>query len=128
MQQHPVLGVVVGVLAFGSVAATAQASAPVVKSTDAADERAVKATTTKGTMVSYKGGKLRVAVGKRRVDYLVGKGTSCGYSRGNRGTGIRCSSLGQKQYLSKPVRVAWYTDARKRRVATIVAVILAPRR
>lgn len=127
MQQHPVLGVVVGVLAFGSVAATAQAGVPVPKSSSA-DERAAKATTTKGTIVSYRGSKLRVSVGKRRVDYVVRKATACGYSRGNRGTGIRCSSLGQKQYLSKPVRVAWYADAKRRRVATIVAVILSPRR
>ena len=126
MQQQPVLGVVVGVLAFGSIAATAQAGVPVPKSSSA-DERAAKTTTTKGTTVSYRGGKLRVAVGKRRVDYVVGRSTACGYSRGNRGTGIRCSRLGQKQYRSKPVRVAWYTDAKRRRVATIVAVILPKR-
>lgn len=123
MQQHSVIAVV-GALALGPLAATSHAGTSVP---DAAGARAVKTTTTKGTTVSYRGGKLRVAVGKRRVDYVVGKSTACGYSRGNRGTGIRCSSLGQKQYLSKPVRVAWYTDAKRRRVATIVAVILAKR-
>ena len=50
--------------------------------------------------------------------------TQCGSSRGNHGTTIRCSNLGQKRYLSKSVRVLWSTDAKKRRVASIIAVIL----
>lgn len=121
MKQHLILGAV-GVLALGPAVVTAQASAA-----DAAPRAASTPKTSQsvGRTVSYKGSKLRVMVGKRRIDYAVNKATMCGYSRGNRGTGIRCSQLAQKRYLAKPVRVMWYTDAKKRRVATIVAVILS---
>lgn len=119
MKQHLVLGVVGAIALVPVTATTAQASAPAPK--------AAAMKTTMGKTVSYKGGKLRVAVGKRNVDYVVNKVTQCGSSRGNHGTTIRCSNLSQKRYLSKSVRVLWSTDSRKRRVASIVAVILAKR-
>jgi hypothetical protein len=121
MHQHLVLGVV-GVLALGPIAAPAQASP---SPSSGAEPRAVRETVTQGRTVSYKAGKLRVAAGKKRLDFVVTKTSSCGYSRGNRGTSMRCSRLGQKKYMNKSVRIAWYTDAKKRRVASIVAVILS---
>lgn len=120
MKNHVVLGAI-GMLALAPVAATAQTT-----DTEPTPEApAVKATTTKGKTVSFKGGKLRVTVGKKSVDYIVDKATDCGYSLGQMGDSMRCSNLSQKKYLAKPVRVTWYTDAKKRRVATLVALDLS---
>ena len=119
MKQHLILSAV-GALALVPVTATAQATAPAPK--------AAAMKTTDGRTVSFKGDKLRVAVGKKNIDYIVNKATQCGSSRGNHSTTIRCSTLGQKRYLSKSVRILWSTDAKKRRVATIVAVILSKRK
>lgn len=121
MQQHLVLGVV-GVLAVGPMVAPAQVASP---ASSGAGARAARETVTDGRMLSYKSDRLRVAVGKRRLDFVTTKATMCGYSRGNRGTGVRCRQLGQKKYRNKAVRLAWYADAKKRRVATVAYVILS---
>lgn len=117
MKQHLVLGAV-GALILVPVSATAQAAAPAPKA-------GVAIRTTVGKTVSFKGGKLRVAVGGKNIDYIVNKTTECGSTRGNRSTTIRCADLGQKRYLRKQVRVGWYSGAKKRRVAGFIAVILA---
>lgn len=124
MQQHSVIAVV-GALALGSVAVPAQVSAE----TTSPGVWEGRTSQSAGRTVAYKGGKLRVAVGtrKKRVDYVVEKTTRCGYSRGNRSTTMTCSQLGRKQYLDKSVRVVWRTDAKKRRLAVTIAVILAKR-
>lgn len=116
MKQHLILGAV-AVLTLVPVGASAQAAAPAPKA-------GVAMKTTVGKSVSFKGGKLRLSAGGKNLDFTVNKETQCGSSRGNRGTTIRCADLGQKRYLAKRVRVGWYTDAKKRRVAAIVAVIL----
>lgn len=110
MKQHLVLGAV-GVLTLVPVAATAQAA------TAPAPKAAVAMKTTVGTLGSFKGGKLRISAGAKRVDFVVNKATECAVSRKNYGATIRCTSLGQKQYFARRVRVGWYTDAKKRRVA-----------
>lgn len=120
MKQHLVLGAV-GVLALVPVTATAQAAAPAPKT-------AIAMKTTIGKTVSFKGGKLRVSVGGKNVDFIVTKATECGTTRGNRSATMRCSNLGRKQYLAKRVRVGWHTDAKKRRVAAFIAVTLPSRR
>lgn len=117
MKQHLVLGAV-GALALVPITATAQAAAPAPKKTFAMR-------TTVGKTVSSKGGKLRVAARGKNVDFVVDEATECGVSRGKHPTIIRCADLGQKRYLSKRVRVAWYFDAKRRRVAAVVAVMLA---
>lgn len=89
------------------------------------EEPAVKTKTAKGTTVSYKGGKLRVKTGKSTVVYLVDKQTGCGWGTGAMGSEMKCSQLSAKKYLSKPVRVTWYANAKKQRVATIVAIDLS---
>lgn len=120
MKQHLVLGAV-GALVLVPVVAPAQAAAPAPK---AAESRAVRMKTTLGWMVSYKGGKLRVAVGRKNIDYVVTRSTDCASARGNHGTTIRCSTLGQKRYYAQRVRIGWHPDVKKRRVAAFVAVIL----
>ena len=89
------------------------------------EEPAVKTKTAKGTTVSYKGGKLRVKTGKSTVVYLVDKQTGCGWGTGAMGSEMKCSQLSAKKYLAKPVRVTWYANAKKQRVATIVAIDLS---
>ena len=89
------------------------------------EEPAVKTKTAKGTTVSYKGGKLRVKAGKSTVVYLVDKQTGCGWGTGAMGSEMACSQLSKKKYLAKPVRVTWYANAKKQRVATIVAIDLS---
>lgn len=129
MKQHPVLRVlgVAGVLALGAVAVPSQSSAEDPRRPGVWEG---KTSQSLGKFVSYEAKKLRVEVGarKRRFDYVVDKWTSCGYSEGHRGTTMRCSQLDRKGYRGKPVRVLWRTDAKKRRIAVIVAVILGPRR
>lgn len=89
---------------------------------------AVKTKTAKGTTVSYAGGKLRVKSGKSTVVYLVDKQTGCGWGTGQMGSGMACSNLKQKKYLAKPVRVTWYANAKKQRVATVVAIDLSKKK
>lgn len=125
MKQHLVLilALVVGVLALGpAVTAAETPTSP--------GQWEGKRSQSLGRTVSYENHRLRVAVGARgkRFDYVIDKGTRCAYARGNRATTMPCSRLAQKRYLSKLVRVVWRTDARKRRVAVTLAVILSPRR
>jgi hypothetical protein len=108
----------VGVLALVPVAATAQ--------TPDGSGIAVKRST--GTTVSYTSGKLRIKMGTKTVLYTVDAKTSCGYRQGRKGREMRCSNLSNKKYLTKPVRVSWYTDARKRRVATVVSLDMTTRK
>lgn len=89
------------------------------------EEPAVKTKTAKGSTVSFAGGKLRVKTGKSTVVYLVDKKTDCGWGTGAMGSEMPCSSLKQKKYLAKPVRVTWYANAKKQRVATLVAIDLS---
>lgn len=84
-----------------------------------------KTKTAKGTTVSYKSGKLRVKTGKSTVVYLVDKQTDCGWGTGAMGSEMKCSQLSAKKYLSKPVRVTWYSNEKKQRVATLVAIDLS---
>lgn len=108
----------VGVLAFVPVAATAQTP----------DGSGIAVKRSKGTTVSYASGKLRVKLGTKTVVYTVDAKTSCAYSLGRRGSEMRCSYLANKKYLSKPVRVSWYTDAKKRRLATVIGVDITKRK
>jgi hypothetical protein len=112
---------VVGVLALAPTVAMAQTDG----TETTPEEPAVKTKTAKGTTVSYKGGKLRVKTGKSTVVYLIDKQTGCGWGTGAMGSEMPCSSLKQKKYLAQPVRVTWYADAKKQRVATIVAIDLS---
>jgi hypothetical protein len=112
---------VVGVLALAPTVAIAQTDG-----TETTPEApAVKTRTAKGTTVSYKGGKLRVKTGKSTVVYLVDKQTGCGWGTGAMGSEMKCSQLSAKKYLAKPVRVTWYSNEKKQRVATIVAIDLS---
>lgn len=126
MKPHLILGAV-GVLALGPAVVATTASAETLKPPGVWEGKTSQSV---GRTVSFEGGKLRIAVGTRgkRFDYVVDKATRCGYSRGNRGTGMRCAELAEKRYRSKPVRVVWHTDAKKRRIAVAVAVILSPPR
>lgn len=121
MKKHLVLGTAL-VLALVPATAIAQTADDTTETTPEAP--AVKTKTTKATSVSYKGGKLRVTEGKKKkaVTYIVDKKTNCGYSEGQMGGEMPCSNLAKKKYLTKPVRVTWYTDAKKRKVATLVSV------
>lgn len=111
----------VGVIALVPSVAVAQTS-----DTETTPEApAVKTKTAKGTTVSFAGGKLRVKTGKSTVVYLVDKQTDCGWGTGAMGSEMPCSSLKQKKYLAKPVRVTWYANAKKQRVATLVAIDLS---
>lgn len=120
MRQQLVLGAV-GALVLVPVVTPAQAAAPAPK---VAQARAVPMKMTLGWMTSFKDGKLRVEVGKRSVDYIVTRSTDCASARGHHGTTIRCADLGQKRYFAQRVRVGWHPDAKKRRVASFVAVLL----
>lgn len=111
----------IGMIALAPTAAFAQTEG----SETTPEEPAVKTKTAKGTTVSYKGGKLRVKTGKSTVVYLVDKQTGCGWGTGAMGSEMKCSQLSAKKYLSKPVRVTWYANAKKQRVATVVAIDLS---
>lgn len=80
--------------------------------------------TTNGKTVSFAAGRLRVTSSKGTFTYLVGKATDCGYSRGQTGNQIRCADLKQKRYARQSVTVRWHLDAKRRRVAELVAVHL----
>lgn len=117
------LAVLGAVSVFALVPAVAVAQTSDTETTPEAP--AVKTKTAKGTTVSFAGGKLRVKTGKSTVVYLVNKQTDCGWGTGAMGSEMPCSSLKQKKYLAKPVRVTWYANAKKQRVATLVAIDLS---
>lgn len=114
---------------FGAVSVIALVPAVAVAQTSdtetTPDEPAVKTKTAKGTTVSFAGGKLRVKTGKSTVVYLVDKQTDCGWGTGAMGSEMKCSQLSAKKYLSKPVRISWYANDKKQRVATLVAIDLS---
>jgi len=79
--------------------------------------------TTQGRTVSFAAGKLKVKNKKGTAAYVVGKKTDCGYSKGQMGSAMPCSSLKKKKYKSKSVTVTWHAK-NGRRVADLVAVHL----
>ncbi|MBN8866542.1 MAG: hypothetical protein J0H98_03210 [Solirubrobacterales bacterium] len=100
----------VAVVALFSMGVSTATAAPTPKTID-------------GKTVSFKAGKLKVKNKKGTATYVVGKSTDCGYSKGQMGNSMPCSSLKKKKYMAKKVTVTWHAK-NGRRIADVVAVHL----